>query len=90
MSFLRWSAAMIAAVVSGLAAVGSWYAGLLTDLGSGGQGGRVLWFVLAAGAVLIGMAAWAWLLPRRRPWGVLAVLAWVAVWFAVLGGLNVG
>jgi hypothetical protein len=35
MSFLRWSAAMIAAIVSGLAAAGSWHAGLLTDLVAG-------------------------------------------------------
>jgi hypothetical protein len=89
MSFLRWSAAMIAAIVSGLAAAGSWHAGLLTDLVAGSRRPSVVVRV-ADGAVLIGMSAWAWLLPRERPWGVLAVLASAAVWFVVLGGLNVG
>jgi len=90
MSFLRWSAASIAVILSGLAAVGCWYAGLLSDLGGSGPGNRVLWFVLAAGAVVIGLAAWEWLLPRQRPWGVVAALLSVAVWFVLLGGLDLG
>lgn len=89
MSFLRWSAASIAAILSGLVAVGCWYAGLVTDLGDGSRGSRVLWLGLAAGAVVIGVAVWAWLLPRERPWGLLAVTVSVAAWFVLLGGLNI-
>ena len=89
MSFLRWFAASVAATVSGFAAVGFLAYGLFSDIKGDGQGPGVRWFVLAAGSVLTGMAACAWLLPTRRPCGVLAVLGSAAVWFVLLGGLNI-
>lgn len=88
MSTLRALAAVSAVVVSGFAAVGCWVAGLFAGSGSGSDAGRVVWFVAAAGAALLGGAAWTWLLPRARLWAFLAVPVTVTVWFVVLGGLN--